>query len=290
MLLHGTTTCDSKSGYGLSLEAEIRQLEAMADLDRLHPIDLFPTFLGAHTVPPEFAGHADGYVRSVCEEMIPEVSRRGLARFCDVFCEHGAFTPEQARRVLEAGAAAGLKPKIHADQLSDGDGALLAASLRAVSADHLENVSEAGIRALAASGTVAVLLPVVPVFLRQPKQAPARRLVEAGVPVALGTDLNPGTSYCESMPLAATLACLQGGLSPDEALVASTLNAAAATGCAADRGSIEEGKLADLVVFDVARREELFYHFGANHCTEVVKRGRLVLRDGRRLASRPEPS
>lgn len=283
MLLHGTTTCEAKSGYGLRLQDELKQLEAVADLDSSHPIDLVPTFLGAHCVPPEFAGRADDYVRLVCEEMIPEVARRDLARFCDVFCERGAFTLPQARRVLEAGAAAGLAPKIHADQLTPGGGAELAAELGAVSADHLEHVSEAGIAALAGKGTVAVLLPIVPFFLREPRQAPARRLIEAGVPVALATDLNPGTSFCESMPLALSLACLQGGMIPDEALVGATINAAAACGCAAERGSLEAGRLADVAVFDAPRREHLVYHPGVNLCVDVIKRGKVVVRGGRRV-------
>jgi imidazolonepropionase len=287
MLLHGTTTCEAKSGYGLRLEDEIKQLDAVADLNTGHPVDLVPTFLGAHAVPAEFAGRADDYVRVVCEEMIPEVARRALARFCDVFCERGAFTLPQSRRVLEAGAAAGLAPKIHADQLTPGGGAELAADVGAVSADHLEHVSEAGISALAGKGTVAVLLPIVPLFLRDPRQAPARRLIEAGVPVALATDLNPGTSFCESVPLALSLACLQAGMSPDEALVGATINAAAACGCAADRGSLEVGKLADVVVFDAPRREHLIYHPGVNLCAEVIKRGKIVVRAGQRVVGAP---
>jgi imidazolonepropionase len=283
MLLSGTTTCEAKSGYGLRLEDEIRQLEAVAELDRSHPVDLVPTFLGAHAVPPEFSGRAGDYVEAVCGEMVPEVARRGLARFCDVFCERGAFSPEQARRVLEAGAAAGLRPKIHADQMGDGGGAALAAALGAVSADHLEHVGERGIAALARCETVAVLLPIAPFFLRDSRQAPARKLIEAGVPVALATDLNPGTAFSESMPLALSLGCLLAGLAPDEAIVGATLNAASACGCASDRGSLEEGKIADLAILGAPRREHLVYHPGVNLCTDVVKRGRAVVRDGRRV-------
>jgi imidazolonepropionase len=290
MLLSGTTTCEAKSGYGLRLEDEIRQLEAMAELDASHPVDVVATFLGAHVVPPEFRGRADEYVEVVCGEMVPEVARRGLALFCDVFCERGAFTPAQARRVLEAGAAAGLRPKIHADQLGDSGGAALAAAVGAVSADHLEHVGEGGIGALARGGTVAVILPIAPLFLRDPRQAPARRLIEAGVPVALATDLNPGTAFSESMPLAISLACLLAGLTPDEAIVGATLNAASACGCAADRGSLEEGKLADLAILDAPRREHLVYHPGVNLCVDVVKRGRAVVRGGRLLtAARERP-
>jgi imidazolonepropionase len=287
MLASGTTTCEAKSGYGLSLEHELKQLEAIAELDASHPVDLIPTFLGAHAVPPEFSGRADAYVEALCGEMIPAAARRRLARYCDVFCEEGAFTPEQSRRVLKAGLAAGLAPKIHADQMSDGGGAGIAARLEATSADHLEHVSDQGIRALAGSGTVAVLLPIAPFFLRSGRQAPARRLIEAGVPVAVATDFNPGTAFCESMPLALSLACLQAGLTPDEALVAGTLNAAAACGCASDRGSLEEGKLADLALFDVPRREHLVYHPGVNLCGVVVKRGRIVARNGASVDGRP---
>jgi len=280
MLLSGTTTCEAKSGYGLRLEDEIKQLEAIAELDASQPVDLIPTFLGAHAVPPEHTGQSDAYVESVCNEMIPVVARRRLARYCDVFCEPGAFTPEQAARVLRAGLAAGLTPKIHADQLSAGGGAELAARLEAISADHLEHVTAEGIQALAGAGTVAVLLPIAPLFLRDPRQAPARSLIAAGVAVALGTDFNPGTAFCEAMPLAISLVCLQGGLLPDEALVAATLNAAAACGCASDRGSLEEGKLADLALFNTPRREHLVYHPGVNLCRTVIKRGRVVVRGG----------
>ncbi len=284
MLLSGTTTCEAKSGYGLTLHDEIKQLETTAALDASHPVDLIPTFMGAHAVPPEFAGRAEAYADSVCSEMIPEVGRRRLARFCDVFCEAGAFTPEQARRILRAGAAASLLPKIHADQLSDGGGAALAAELEAISADHLECVSEDGVRALAGAGTVAVLLPLAPLFVRQPRQAPARALVQAGVPVALATDLNPGTAPSESMPLAVALGCLLAGLTPDEAIVGATLNGAAACGCAAERGSLEEGKRADVAVLDAPRREHLAYRPGVNLCRHVIKNGRVVVRDGRLVA------
>ncbi len=280
MLLHGTTTVEAKSGYGLTLEDELKQLRVMKALDGIHPIDVVPTFLGAHVVPKEYRNDRGAYVREIVERMIPEVVRQGLARFCDVFVEDIAFTPEEAETILTAAAQRGLGLRVHADQLRDSGGALLAARLHAASADHLEHAGDEGIRALAGSGTAAVLLPGAAFFLRSRVGGLGRRLVDAQVPVALATDFNPGTCPTEVMPVILPLACLNFGLSPAEAIVASTLNAAYALGLASVSGSLEIGKAADVQVLDLPNHLHLVYHFGVNHCRTVVKNGRVVVEDG----------
>jgi imidazolonepropionase len=276
MLAWGTTTCEAKSGYGLSLEAEIKQLRVLRELTDFHPVEIVPTFLGAHVVPPERRPDRDAYVREVVEEMIPRVAAERLAEFCDVFCERSAFTPEETERILEAGKRHGLRPRLHADQLSEGGGAELAARLGAASADHLEFASERGIEAMAAAGVTAVLIPGAGFFLMSPHRAPARRLVAAGVPVAVATDFNPGTCMSESMPLMLLLACLQLDLGIEEVLTAATLNAAHSLGRADRIGSLEEGKQADLQVLDVPDHTHLLYHFGVSHVEMVIKKGVVV--------------
>jgi imidazolonepropionase len=276
MLHHGTTTVEIKSGYGLSVEDELKILRVARTLGRQGPLTVVPTFLGAHAVPWEFRGRPDAYVDEVVGEMIPRVAAEGLACFCDVFCERGAFTVGQSRRVLEAGLAHGLVPKIHAEQKSNSGGAHLAAQLRAASADHLEHVTEDDIAALAGAGTIGVLLPGAAFVLMEPVQAPARRLVQAGVPVALATDFNPGTCPILSMPLILGLACLHRLLTPAEALVAATLNAAHAVGLGHEVGSLEVGKRADLVIIDAPSHLHLVYWFGRNLVVKVIKDGRLV--------------
>ena len=280
MLRHGTTTVEAKSGYGLRLEDELKQLRAVQRLHDIHPVDLVPTFLGAHVVPPEWGDDRAGYVREVAERMIPEVAREGLARYCDVFVERGAFTVEEAERILDAASRHGLGLRLHAEQRSAGGGARLAARLGAASADHLEHVTEEGIEALREAGTTAVLLPGASFFLREARDAPARRLIEAGVPVALATDCNPGTCPTEAMTAILPLACLRLGMRPAEAIAAATLNAAHALGLAASRGGLEVGKAADLQVVDVPNHLHLAYHFGVNHCRTVIKDGRVVVEDG----------
>jgi len=290
MLAHGTTTAEAKSGYGLTFEDELKQLRVVRRLHEIHPIDLVPTFLGAHALPPEFRDDREGYLREVTGRMIPEVAREGLARFCDVFVEHGAFTVEEGERVLRAAASHALVPRVHADQRSDGGGAALAARLGAASADHLDHTGEAGIAALAAAGTSAVLLPGAAFFLRDGHDAPARRLIEAGVPVALATDFNPGTCPTEVMPPILSLACLRLGMDPAEAITAATLNAAHALRLADRIGSLEVGKMADLQIVEVPDHRHLAYRFGGNFCRTVVKEGRIVVRDGRVLRADLDPS
>ena len=281
MLLHGTTTVEAKSGYGLTLPDEIKQLEAIARAAAAHAVTVVPTFLGAHVVPAERRADRAAYVREVAETMIPEVARRGLARACDVFVDDGAFTVSEAEAILGAARAAGLALRVHADQRSAGGGALLAARLGAASADHLEHVDDEGIAALAAAGTVAVLLPGAAHFLRDPHDPPVRRMIDAGVAIALATDFNPGTCPTESMPEILALACLRYALHPVEAIAAATINAAHALGRAQGTGSLEVGKAADLQVCAVPNLLHLAYRFGRNHCRDVVKHGRLVVEDGR---------
>ncbi len=276
MLRHGTTTVEIKSGYGLSTEDELKMLRVASSLGRQGPQRVVATFLGAHAVPPEYRDHPDAYVDLVVEAMIPAVAAEGLARFCDVFCERGAFSVEQSRRVLEAGLEHGLAPKIHAEQKSSLGGARLAAALGAVSADHLEHATEEDVAALAEAGTVAVLLPGAALMLMETTWAPARRLIEAGVPVALATDFNPGSCPILSMPLILGLACLRRLLTPAEAVVAATLNAAYAVGLGQEVGSLEAGKRADLAILDAPSHQHLAYWFGRNLVRTVVKDGRVV--------------
>jgi imidazolonepropionase len=275
MLQCGVTTVEVKSGYGLTPADEIKCLEAIAELNAEGPWELVPTFLGAHALPPEYRADREGYLRALCDDMLPEIARQGLADFCDVFCETGVFSVDESRRILTRARDLGLRLKLHADELSPLGGAELAAELGAASADHLLCVTEAGIDALAASGTVATLLPGTAFFLGV-AYAPARRLIERGVTVALASDCNPGTCMTENLPLLGTMACTQMGMLPSEVVTALTLHAAAALGRADRLGSLTPGKQADVLVCNVADYREIFYHFGINHVERVIKRGRMV--------------
>lgn len=277
MLRHGTTTVEAKSGYGLATDDEIRQLLAVRRLAEQQPVDLIATFLGAHLVPAEYRGRADEYVDLVVNEMLPRLAGPpALAQFADIFCDEGAFTLAQARRVLEASRQWGLGLKIHADEFAPLGGARLAATLGAVSADHLVVTPPAEMAALAAAGVVAVLLPATTFHLGKSHFAPARAFVAAGVPVAVATDLNPGTCMTESLPMALAIACSQMKLLPAEVVVAATLNAAHALGRGVEIGSLEPGKQADIVVLAAPNHRHLAYHFGVNLVETVVKRGRVV--------------
>jgi imidazolonepropionase len=282
MLLCGTTTAEVKSGYGLETQAELRSLEAIAAAGARHPLTLVPTFLGAHEVPLEHRAQRETYLRLLVEEMLPAVAARGLARFCDVFCEEGVVTVEESRRVLEAARAHGLALRVHADELADTGGALLAAELGASSADHLIFVSEAGCKALAAAGVVATLLPAAAFYLRLPRFAPARELIDAGVPVALATDVNPGGGLSPSLGFSMAIACFSMGMSLEEALAGVTLNGACSLGVQADCGSLEVGKRADLVLLRSPRLLDLL-RVGAPAIRAVVKDGHVVVEDGRRV-------
>jgi len=276
MLAHGTTTAEAKSGYGLTEKDEIRALvllkalQADASLPRL-----VPTLMAAHEIPPEFRENRAEWVRIVADEIVPRVARENLARYCDVFCEEGVFTVPESRRILEAARRAGLRLRVHADELALSGGAMLAAQLKADSADHLLFIGEAEIAAMAASGTVAVVLPGTAWWMRS-RRAPARALVEAGVAVAIASDSNPGTCYTESLAAVAVHACLDSGLSVEETLTGMTLNAAASLGLAAEAGSLEPGKSADLVILDAPDDRHLIYHWGINLAATVVSRGRVV--------------
>jgi imidazolonepropionase len=277
MLAHGTTTAEAKSGYGLSLEDELKQLRAIAAADRRHPIEVVPTLMAAHEIPPEHRDDRARFLALVCEEIVPAAAEAGLATACDVFCERGVFTVEEARRVLAAGSAHGLAPRLHADEFVDSGAAELAAEVGAVTADHLVAVSDAGIEALAGSGVLAGLLPGVSFFLRLDAHAPARRLIQAGVPVTLATDCNPGSSHTESLVTIIQLGVFRLGMFLEEALAAVTLNAACALGRGDRIGTVEPGKQADLVILDAPNVLHLAYHFGVNPVVAVVKRGEVVL-------------
>lgn len=269
LLAHGSTTIEVKSGYGLDPASELKQLRVVREAAAAERAVLVPTFLGAHEVPPEFRAHRAEYVRLLCEEMIPAVARERLAVACDVFCEPGVFDVAETRGILTAARTHGLALKLHADELQTSGGAELAAALGALSADHLAAISDTGVRALAASDTVAVLLPATMVFLGKRAQAPARRLVEAGAAVALATDFNPGSSPTVSLPLVMALGVSQLGLRYGEVVSAVTVNAAAALGLAADRGQIVPGFRADLVSWGVSDWREVAYWMGEQLVTAV---------------------
>jgi imidazolonepropionase len=271
----GTTTLEIKSGYGLETAAELKMLRVIDRLRREGPMDVVATFMGAHAVPEEYRQSPDAYVELVVDEMIPAVTRQGIARFCDVFCEDGAFTVDQSRRILAAAREAGLGVKIHADEVHRLGGSTLAAELRAVSAEHLLHAAEPDIRAMTVSGVVGVLLPATAYSLRKPF-APARKMVEAGLPLAVATDCNPGTSYTESMPFVFGLSVLGMGLSVSEVLVASTLNGAYAIGMNRKVGSLEAGKQADFLLLEGESPAVLAYHAGVSPVAEVYKRGERV--------------
>jgi imidazolonepropionase len=276
MLQWGTTTAEAKSGYGLSQADELKQLRAIRAADAAHAVDLLPTLLAAHEIPPEHRDDRQRYIDIVCEEITPAVGEAGLARFCDVFCENGVFSAEESRRILTAGVEAGLTPRLHADEFADSGGAELAAELGALSADHLMAISPAGVEAMARAGIIGTLLPGTSFFLMKKNYAPARRLIDAGVPVALATDCNPGSSHTESMPMIIVLAVLQLGLTIGEALVAATLNAACSLGVGDRLGTIEVGKQADLVLLNAPNHLHLAYHYGVNPVAAVVKAGRVA--------------
>lgn len=276
LLSKGVTTIEAKSGYGLSLEAELKILRVMRALQEDHPVDIVPTFLGAHTVPKEFKDERNRYTDLLIQEMIPRVAEEKLAEFCDVFCEEKAFNLEESREILEEGKRCGLKPKIHADQLSPGDGAELAAEVSASSADHLEYVSQRGMERMAEKGVTAVLLPGASFFLSMKKYPPAREMIEKGVRIALSTDFNPGSSMTESLPLMMTMGCLFFRMTPKEVIQAVTIHAAKSMGRENEIGSFDIGKQADAVLLNIPNYKYLPYHFGVDHVESVVNGGKVV--------------
>lgn len=273
---HGTTTIEAKSGYGLDWKNEIKILEILGELQGEQPVEIVRTFLGAHITPPEYRRRPEAWVELLVKRLIPHVAEARLAEFCDVFCERGAFTVAQARKILEAGRAQGLTPRIHAEQLSRTGGARLAIELGAASADHLDKANAGDIRALAASDVVCTLLPGCSFHLGLAKYAPARKLIAAGAIVAVATDFNPGTSPTVSMPMVLALACAQMRMTPAEAIAAATINAAYSLRMHERAGSLEAGKCADLAAFDAEDYREIPYYFGINLCSMTMKRGKVI--------------
>jgi len=275
-LSYGTTTIEAKSGYGLSLKDEIKILEVIKKLNQIHPLSLIPTFLGAHEIPDEYREKRQEYIDLLIEQMIPEVAKRKLALFCDVFCEKDVFSIDESKKILETAQSYGLKPKLHADQLISFGGSELAAEVKAVSADHLEFISDSGIEKMKQSGTTAVLLPGAVFGLGKDNYPAARKMIDMGLPVALATDFNPGSSFTESMPMILSLACLRMKLTPAEAITAATINSAYAIDKGDSIGSLEPGKKADIVIWDVKNYKEIPYHYGVNLVSAVIKNGEMI--------------
>ncbi|WP_342536974.1 imidazolonepropionase [Sporosarcina sp. FSL K6-3508] len=273
---HGVTTVEGKSGYGLDLETELKQLRAAKRLNEQHALEIVPTFMGAHAVPREYKGNEDAFVDLVIDEMLPVVAEEKLAVFNDVFCEKDVFTPEQSERILEAGKKHGLTPKIHADEIASYGGAELAAKVGAISAEHLLKASDQGIEDMAKAGVIACLLPATALFLRE-EAAKGRQMIDSGMAVAISTDCNPGSSPTTSMPLVMNLACISMRMTPAEALVATTINAASAIKVEDRAGSLEVGKQGDVVMWDIGSYQELQYLFGVNHVDKVWKKGQLIV-------------
>jgi imidazolonepropionase len=280
MLREGTTTCEAKSGYGLTVEKELGLLESVAAAASDHPIDVIGTLLGAHSVPAEHKQDRERYVQMVIQEMIPAAASAKLAKYCDVYCERSVFSIDETRRILTAGRKAGLEPRFHADQLSEFGGAQLAAELKAASADHLDFVGDEGIKALAAAGVSAGVLPGASFCIKSTRHAPARKLIDAGVPVFVATDMNPGTSYTESMQTVMSLGCLMSDMAVEEAVTAATLNAAHSLGLGSEIGSLQPGRRADLLLMEIPHYAHMIYHFGINHISAVIKGGRIVVQEG----------
>ncbi|MFA1740351.1 imidazolonepropionase [Lysinibacillus fusiformis] len=278
-LKHGVTTVEAKSGYGLDWETEKKQLEVAKKLQATHDMDVISTFMGAHAVPRDYKGREDEFVDVLIQDMLPKVAELELAEFNDVFCEKGVFTPEQSERILEAGKALGLTPKIHADEIEPYKGAELAAEVGAISAEHLLVASDEGIQKMAEAGTIAVLLPGTAFFLRAPF-ARGRLMIDEGVPVAISTDFNPGSSPTMSLPFIMNLACMHMGMTLEEVLTATTINAAYAVNRGEQIGSLEVDKKADVIILDVANYKQLQYFYGMNHTNTVIKNGQVVVRNG----------
>ena len=273
---NGTTTIEAKSGYGLNIESELKSLSVIDKLNSTHPIDIVPTFMGAHAFPNEYKDDHLGYVELICKEMIPAVSEQGIAKFNDVFCEKDYFSINESRQILECGIKYGLKPRMHADEFVDSGAAELAGEIGAFSADHLMAVSEEGIKALADNNVIATLLPGTTFFLGKSNYAPARKLIDAGITIALATDYNPGSSHIQSMPFIISLACLFLGLTVEEAFAAATYNAAQTLGLHNEVGSIELGKKADLIIWDLDSLIDIPYYISNHPIQKVLKNGEVV--------------
>ncbi len=275
MLSFGVTTVEGKSGYGLDRETEIKQLEVMARLDQIHYLDVVPTFLGAHAVPAEYKGREDAFIEFMAEDVLPRVTEQNLAEFCDIFCEQNMFSIEQSRRLLSRAKNLGLKLKLHADEIVQLGGAELAAELGAVSADHLLQASDQGIKDMAAAGVVATLLPATAFSLKE-SFANGRKIIDSGCAVALATDFNPGSCFTESIPLVVALVTLYMNISTEEAINALTINGAAALDRAVQIGSIDAGKKGDLIILEFPSYTYIPYHLGVSTVEKVIKQGNLV--------------
>jgi imidazolonepropionase len=275
-LVHGTTTIEAKSGYGLTVEDELKSLRVIKRLNQASPLDIIPTFMGAHAFPPEFKNDNQGYVRLICEEMIPALAEEKLAEFCDVFCENGYFNLDDSEKILETGIKYGLKPRLHADEFRDSGAASLSAKVGAVSADHLMAVSDEGIQKMAKNGVIATLLPGTTLFLGKTKYAPGRQMIDSGCDVALATDFNPGSCTIQSMPYIISLANLYCGLSIEEAFKAATYNGAKAINREKQLGVIADGYQADLLFWELSSIEEIPYWMGSDRILNVMKIGELL--------------
>ena len=276
MLAMGVTTVEGKSGYGLDLSTELEQLAIMAELNQEHAVDVVPTFMGAHAIPPEYRGRTDDYVKFMIDRVLPAVAEQGVAEFCDVFCEQGVFSVAQSRKILQAAQGFGIKSKLHADEIVNLGGAELAGELKAISADHLLQTTDSGIDCLAAQGVVATVLPITAFCLCE-SYAKARTMIDRGAAVALATDYNPGSCFSHSIPLMASLAAIQLKMTPAEIISALTINGAAAVGRANKVGSLECGKDADIVILDHASHLFLMYNVGMNVVDKVIKKGRILI-------------
>ncbi len=274
----GTTTLEAKSGYGLDTESELKSLRVLDHLNSVHEIDIVSTFLGAHAIPPEFNGDSNGYITLLCKEMIPAVAEQGIAKFCDVFCEEGYFNVNDSRKILQTATQHSLIPRLHADEFTDSGAASLAAEIGAISADHLMEVNDQGIKDMARAGVIAILLPGTTFFLGDHSYAPARKMISGGINVALATDFNPGSCHIQSMPFIISLACLFLDLTIDEALKAATWTGACALNVEENVGSIEVGKKADLIIWDLDTPEEIPYNVASVPIQNVIKNGKLVIR------------
>ena len=272
----GTTTIEAKSGYGLDVESELKSLEVLDIVNKNHPIDIIPTFLGAHSIPPEYKANQNGYIDLLCNEMIPAVAKQGIAKYCDVFCENGYFNVIQSRRILETAKQYGLIPRLHADEFEDSGAAELAAELGAVSADHLMAASDEGIAKMAEANITATLLPGTTFFLGSTNYAPVKKLVDAGVKIALATDYNPGSCHIQSMPFIISLACIYLGMKVEDTLIASTYNSAKTLNIENEVGSIEVGKKADLIIWDLEKLIEIPYNVTDLPIVKVIKNGQFV--------------
>jgi imidazolonepropionase len=279
MLINGTTTVEAKSGYGLDIDTEIKCLEAALELDELQPVDIVSTYMGAHAVPENFKGNTQGYMDFMFEQVMPYIAKQKLAEFLDVFCEEGVFSPEETKIIFEKAREMGFKLKIHADEIIPLRGAELAAEMNATSADHLLAASDKGIEDMAKAGITAVTLPGTSFYLMLGKYAQARKMIDAGVRVAIATDYNPGTSPTESLQAIMTFACFGMKMTPEEIIKAMTLNGAYALDRQQSIGSIEQGKKADLVIFDAPNVDYIVYHYGINHVDTVIKNGKIVVKN-----------